>query len=180
MGQAKNRQGLFSALHRLALFAARHWDSQTSHKREPNERQVPAASGAQPDQRCFLAVVAVKSGALFATQSTNLRTLGLASKASTSVPWRWSSELLKLAISVCWQMGCMGTTSRPPRLLGTGWCQTMVLPVGRPQSQQGTMAGGESSSRSESRYGSCLECLRAMRLSCLSEIALPQAAVRQA
>jgi hypothetical protein len=88
--------------------------------------------------------------------------------------------LLKLAISVCWQMGCMGTTSRPPRLLGTGWCQTMVLPVGRPQSQQGTMAGGASSSRSESRYGSCLECLRAMRLSCLSEIALPQAAVRQA
>lgn len=31
---------------------------------------------AQPDQRCFLAIVAVKSGALFATQSTNLRTLG--------------------------------------------------------------------------------------------------------
>jgi hypothetical protein len=40
---------------------------------ELNKAWVPAG------QRCFFAVVAVKSGALFATQSTNLRTLGLAS-----------------------------------------------------------------------------------------------------
>jgi S-formylglutathione hydrolase len=47
--------------------------------------------GADPPhsvQRCFLAVVAVKSGSLFATQSTNLRTAGLASSPSTSMPWR--------------------------------------------------------------------------------------------
>jgi len=55
----------------------------------------------RPNQGCFLAVVAVKSGSFFATQSTNLRRLGLASRASTSVPWRCSSELVKLAISVC-------------------------------------------------------------------------------
>jgi len=49
--------------------------------------------------------------------------------------------------SVCWQIECIGTTSRPPRLLGTGWCQTMVLPVGRPQSQHGTTSTAASSSR---------------------------------
>ena len=37
-------------------------------------------------QRGFLAIVAVKSGSLLATQSTNLRTAGLASRPSTSIP----------------------------------------------------------------------------------------------
>src|SRR5690349_1372417 len=101
---------------------------------DPGTWLKPRVSGPEVEgaagQRCFLVVVAVKSGSFFATQSTNLRTLGLASRLSTSVPYRCSSELVKLAISVCWQMGCMGTTSRPPRLFGTGWCQTMVLPVG--------------------------------------------------
>ena len=53
------------------------------------------------DQRCFLVIVAVKSGSLFATQSTNLRIRGSAKSPSTSIPWRCSSELVKLAISVC-------------------------------------------------------------------------------
>lgn len=78
-----------------------------------NERRLPGSCGrsamsgygsdpkAHPDQRCFLAVVAVKSGSFLATQLTNLRTLGLASRASTSVPCRCSSELVKSAISVC-------------------------------------------------------------------------------
>ena len=35
----------------------------------------------QPDQRFFLGAIAVKSGSLFATQSTNLRTEGLASQS---------------------------------------------------------------------------------------------------
>lgn len=38
------------------------------------------------DQRCFLARGAVKSGSFFATQSTNLRIVGLASRPSTSMP----------------------------------------------------------------------------------------------
>ena len=38
--------------------------------------------------RCFLVMVALKSGSLFATQSTNLRTPGSASKPSTFIPWR--------------------------------------------------------------------------------------------
>lgn len=37
-------------------------------------------------QRCFFAVVAVKSGSFFATQSTNLRTFGLSSRPVTSMP----------------------------------------------------------------------------------------------
>lgn len=52
-------------------------------------------------QRFFLAIVAVKSGSLFAIQSTNLRMVGLAISPSRSIPWRCSSELVKLAISVC-------------------------------------------------------------------------------
>lgn len=81
------------------------------------------------------------------------------------MPCRSSSELLKLAVTVCWQMGCMGTISRPPRLFGTGWCQMTVLPVGRPHSQQGATVAGASSSRFRSSYEPCFECLRAMRLS---------------
>ena len=52
-------------------------------KRRIELRKLPARYGYSPDlqkapsgQRCFLAVVAVKSGSFFATQSTNLRTLG--------------------------------------------------------------------------------------------------------
>lgn len=104
-----------------------------------------AASRKHIVQRFFLTMVAVKSGSLPATQSTNLRTFGSASNPATSVPCRCSSELVKLTVSVCWQMGCMGTTSRPPRLLGMGWCQTMVLPVGRLQSQHSTASTGVSS-----------------------------------
>jgi hypothetical protein len=47
---------------------------------------ISKRAGGAAYQRCFLAMVAVKSGALFATQSTNLRTLGLASRPSTSTP----------------------------------------------------------------------------------------------
>ena len=53
---------------------------------------------AKAGQRCFFAVVAVKSGSFFAIQSTNLRTLGFARRASTSSAWRCNSELVKLAI----------------------------------------------------------------------------------
>ena len=56
--------------------------------RQRKGRKAARKPQLQLDQRCFLAVVAVKSGALFATQSTNLRTAGLASKFSTSIPWR--------------------------------------------------------------------------------------------
>ncbi len=44
-------------------------------------RSREAEGAAQPDQRCFLVVVAVKSGSFFATQSTNLRTLGVGQQA---------------------------------------------------------------------------------------------------
>ena len=38
--------------------------------------------------------------------------------------------------------GCMGTVSRPPRLLGAGCWAMTVFPVGRPQSQRVTVSVG--------------------------------------
>ena len=73
--------------------------------------------------------------------------------------------ICKVVVTVCWQTGCIGTTSRPPRLFGTRWCQATILPVGRPHSQRGAASTEASPSECGSSREPCFECLRAVRSS---------------
>jgi len=75
---------------------------------------------APSDQRCFLAIVALKSGSFFATQSTKFAHHRIGQQRVDVHCVALQFAIGEMGDDGLLAIGCIGTTSRPPRLFGTG------------------------------------------------------------